>query len=257
MSASSIIFTVDASHVAWLTLNRPERRNAFDDAMLDEWQGALERFAADDAARVLVVTGAPPAFCAGVDRVEMSARAAAGESSASDRDDTLARVQRIQRTLHSLDKPTIAAINGPARGAGADLALGCSLRLMARSATIAESYIQLGLVPGAGAAWLLPRIVGQQRALEWLWTGRVVDAAEAEKSGLVLRAVDDEQLRSETEQLARTIAEQSPPALRAMRHLVESGASTTLPDHLDIVRAEMRALRRTPEHVERVHRKRP
>jgi enoyl-CoA hydratase/carnithine racemase len=146
----------------------------------------------------------------------------------------------------------IAAINGAARGAGLDMALMCDLRIMARSATLAETYINVGLIAGDGGTYYLPRLIGIPRALELFWTGRVVDADEAERIGLVSRVVADEALMPVTYELARAIAAQPFEAVRAYKRAVYQGMTMSLDAHLDMVSSHTSLLRDTPEHRERV-----
>ena len=215
--AETILYDLDADGVATLTLNRPEKRNAFDSAMVDAWHERLVAFGDDDNARVLIVTGAGTAFCAGGDTGSMAERA--NQNGLERKNYLWRKVHRIHRTMSDLDKPVIAAINGSARGAGLDMALCCDFRLMAASATVAETYIHLGLSAGNGGAWFLPRLVGMQQALAMLLTGRVVDAQEAKAIGLVLDVVPDDELQQRALELAREIAEKPVEAVRILKRL--------------------------------------
>ena len=191
----AILLAVDADGIATLTLNRPDQLNAFDLEMVDAWRAALEQAEADERVKVIVVTGAGRAFCAGGDFEEM---AKFSEMDSMGRKDFLYRhVHRIALTLERMEKPVIAAVNGAARGAGCDMALMCDIRLMASSATLAESYINIGLMAGDAGAWYLPRLIGTARALELFWTGRVVGAEEADRIGMVNRVVPDAELTGE------------------------------------------------------------
>lgn len=241
-----ILYAVAADGVATLTLNRPEKRNAFDNRMIEEWLQALVRFDADPAARVLIITGAGSAFCAGGDTSAMADR---GAQNALEQKDYLWRnVHRIPLAMTRLDKPTIAAINGNARGAGMDMALYCDFLLMADTATVAESYIDIGLVAGDGGAWVLPRRVGMQRGLELLLTGRVIDASEAERIGLILKAVPAADLMEEATTLARSIAGKPSSAVRIMKRLAYQSQELPLATHLDLVSSHMPVVKDTDEH---------
>ena len=241
-----VLFTIDAHGIGTLTLNRPAQLNAFDLPMIEAWRAALESAEADDRVRVIVVTGTGRAFCAGGDFDEM---AKFSELDSLGRKNFLYRhVHRIALTLERMEKPVIAAINGAARGAGCDMALMCDLRVMASSATLAESYIDIGLMAGDAGAWFLPRLIGTARALELFWTGRTVDAQEAERIGMVNRVVPDEELMAATYALARTIAAKPQQAVRFFRRAVYQSQTMALATHLDMVSSHMAVLEDTPEH---------
>ena len=172
-----------AEGIARIVLDRPERMNAFTFEMIDAWTAALQRCRSDDDVKVVIVTGAGSAFCSGGDIVEMGERL---EHTPEQRKGELfQRIQRIPLALEDLDKPVIAAVNGVATGAGMDLALMCDLRYAAHSARFAETYVKVGLVPGAGGAHFLPRLVGVSKALELFLTGDFIDADEALRIGIV------------------------------------------------------------------------
>jgi enoyl-CoA hydratase/carnithine racemase len=239
-------FQVDADGIGTLTLNRPDQLNAFDLPMIEAWRAALEAAETDDRVKVIVVTGAGRAFCAGGDFEEM---AKFSEMDSLARKNFLYRnVHRIPLALERMDKPVIAAINGAARGAGLDMALMCDIRLMAKSATLAESYINIGLIAGDAGSWFLPRLVGTARALELFWTGRVVGAEEAERIGMVNRMVADAELLGETYALARTIAGKPQQAIRFFRRAVYQSQTMSLATHLDMVSSHMAVLEDLPEH---------
>jgi enoyl-CoA hydratase/carnithine racemase len=245
-----VLLDKDRDGVATLTLNRPEKYNAFTKDMIVLWARLLAECEEDPAVRVIVLTGAGKAFCSGGDIGAQKERA---KNDALERKDFLFRhVHKIARTMGQMDKPVIAAINGAARGAGLDMALMCDLRVMAESATLAESYIDVGLIAGDGGTYYLPRLIGVARALELFWTGRVVGAAEAERIGMVSRAVPDAELMPVTRQLARSIAAQPFEAVRAYKRAVYQGMTMSLDAHLDMVSSHTSILRDTPEHRQRV-----
>lgn len=245
-----VLFSKDRDGIATLTLNRPEKYNAFTKDMIITWSRLLAECEEDPSVRVIVLTGAGKGFCSGGDIGVQKERA---KNDALERKDFLFRyVHTIARTMQRLDKPVIAAINGAARGAGLDMALMCDLRMMAQSATLAETYIDVGLIAGDGGTYYLPRLIGVARALELFWTGRVVDAAEAERIGLVTRAVPDDELLPVTYNVARTIAAQPFEAVRAYKRAVYQGMTMSLDAHLDMVSSHTSILRDTPEHRERV-----
>jgi len=245
-----VLLTKDADGIATLTLNRPEKYNAFTKDMVILWGRLLAECEEDPAVKVIVLTGAGKAFCSGGDIGAQKERA---KNDALERKDFLFRyVHRIPRLMAHLDKPVIAAINGAARGAGLDMALMCDLRIMAESATLAESYIDVGLIAGDGGTYYLPRLIGIPRALELFWTGRVIGAAEAERIGMVCRAVPDAELMATTYELARSIASQPFEAVRAYKRSVYQGMTMSLDAHLDMVSAHTSILRDTPEHRAKV-----
>jgi enoyl-CoA hydratase/carnithine racemase len=245
-----ILLSIDSFGVATLTLNRPERSNAFTLAMINEWRAALVEAEQDSNVKVIVVTGAGKAFCAGGDARAMADRAE--EGAIAQKDFLWRNVHTIALTLERLDKPVIAAINGAARGAGLDMALMCDIRLIAESATVAESYINLGLVAGDGGSWLLPRLVGIDWALELCWTGEVLSAKQALDLGLVTHVVPDGELMNATLELARKIAGQPQDAVRMFKRAIYQGLSMPFPAHLDMISSHVTVLRDSAEHRQRV-----
>jgi len=206
-----------AEGVARIVLDRPERMNAFTFEMIDAWAAALQRCRTDDDVKVVIVTGAGSAFCSGGDIVEMGERL---EHTPEQRKSELFhRIQRIPLTLEDLDKPVIAAVNGVATGAGLDLALMCDLRYAAESARFAETYVKVGLVPGAGGAHFLPRLVGVSKALELFLTGDFIDADEALRIGIVNKVFPDASLTDEVDKIARRMTDAPTLTLR-IRHFL-------------------------------------
>jgi len=236
--------------IATITLNRPEKKNAFTTEMLYAWGDALLECAKREDVRVVVLTGAGDAFCSGGDVNNMKDRA---EDTAYQRKVALAeRVHRIPLILESFEKPLIVAVNGVATGAGMDMALMGDIRIAASSARFAETYMRIGIFSGDGGAWFLPRIVGTAKALDLLWTGRFIDAAEAERMGIVSRVVPDEQLMSATYELASQIAVQPPIAVRMMKRAVYQSERMDLRTHLDMASSHMAAIFSTQDHREAV-----
>jgi enoyl-CoA hydratase/carnithine racemase len=180
VAAAPLLYEVDEG-IATLTLNRPDKLNAFNIPMIDAWAEALARARTDPGVRVVVVTGRGRAFCAGGDLGEMAEKLDA--EAFRHKDYLWEHVHRIALTLEDLDKPVIAALNGVAVGAGLDMALMCDLRFAAAEARFAEGYLKVGLVPGDGGAWYLPRLVGVAKALELFWSGEAIDAQEALRAG--------------------------------------------------------------------------
>src|SRR5690606_32607728 len=190
--SDNLLFDING-HIATITLNRPEKLNAFTTEMLYAWADALQECQRNDQVRVVVLTGTGRGFCSGGDVNSMGERKQA--ETPIERKASLAnRVHRIPLLMDELDKPVLVAINGVATGAGLDMALMGDIRIAAASARMAETYVRVGIMAGDGGAWYLPRIVGIPRALELLWSGRFVDAEEAERIGLVNKVVPDEEL---------------------------------------------------------------
>jgi enoyl-CoA hydratase/carnithine racemase len=238
-------FRVDGP-IGRITLNRPERMNAFTFEMIDAWADALIACRQDERVRVVVVTGKGAAFCSGGDIVQMSERL---EQTPEQRKAELSdRVQRIPLALEDLDKPVIAAVNGVATGAGMDLALMCDLRYAAASARFAETYINVGLVPGAGGAHFLPRLVGVAKALELLFTGRFVDAQEAERLGIVNQVFADEVFEEEVNRIAQKIASAPLLSLRLMKRAVYQGMRNDLRTNLDLISSHYAVATASEEH---------
>jgi enoyl-CoA hydratase/carnithine racemase len=222
--------------IATITLNRPQRRNAFTLDMLESWADALEEAERDDDVRVLVVVGAGEHFCSGVDLDQLTGV----EPTPIERRRLLTdHVHRVVRGLARLDKPVIAALRGHAVGAGLDLALMCDLRFAGTSARLAEGYIRIGLVPGAGGCYLLPRLVGVAKALELLLSGDPVTADEALRIGLVNRVYDDESLIEETYDFAARVAAAPPVATQLIKRATYQSAGSDLATSLDLVSSHM------------------
>ncbi|HWB66086.1 MAG TPA: enoyl-CoA hydratase-related protein [Mycobacteriales bacterium] len=237
--------------IAIVTLDRPETRNVIsDEPIVSELPAACAAFNADPSIRAVVLTGAGSAFSAGgnvrkmLDREGMFAGSPA-EIAAAYR----SGIQTLIRAVHGLAMPSVAAVNGPAIGAGFDLALACDLRLAARTAKFGETFVTLGLVAGDGGSWLLPRVVGEQRAAELAFTGRVIDADEAVRLGVVLDVYDADALLPAALDLARTIASQPGLATRYTKRLLRNAQTGSFDEVLDAA-AEMQAeLHGTAEHL--------
>src|ERR1700730_18617840 len=237
--------------IATITLNRPERMNAFTWEMVDAWAEALQEAQKNDQVHVIIVTGAGKAFCSGGDIQNMGQRQ---ERTPLMRKNELAgHVHRIPLALESVDKPVIAAINGAATGAGLDLALQCDLRFAAASARLGETYVRVGLVPGAGGTWFLPRLVGTAKALELFWTGDLVDAHEAERIGLVNQVVPDAELMTATRALAEKIARGPQLSIRFIKRAVKEGMHSDLRAALDLISSHYAVVATSADHREAVN----
>lgn len=234
-------------HIATITLNRPGAKNAFSLEMISLWREYLEKAKRDDAIRVIIVTGTGDTFCSGGDIRDM----VEGKLKSWDMKRFLwDGVHRIVLTLEDLDKPVIAAINGAAMGAGMDMAIIYDLRVCSDRARLAESYIMMGLVPGDGGAYFLPRLVGVSKGLELLLTGDILNPEEALRLGIVNRVVPHENLMEETMKLAEKIAGKPPLAVRMMKRAVYQGQTSTLRAHLDYISSQISLLSETEDHVE-------
>ncbi|UCF82022.1 MAG: enoyl-CoA hydratase/isomerase family protein [Desulfobacteraceae bacterium] len=235
------------NHVAIITLNRPEARNAFSHEMITLWNDYLKQARGNNTVRVIIVTGAGDTFCSGGDIREM----AEGRLQSWDMKSFLwDGVHRIILTLEDLDKPVIAAINGAAMGAGMDMAIMCDIRMCSENARFAESYINMGVIAGDGGAYFLSRLVGTSKALELLLTGEVVSPEEALQLGIVNRVVPHEDLTKETIALAETIAHKPPLAVRMMKRSVYQAQTGSLRSHLDYISSQMALLSETDDHRE-------
>ena len=244
-----LLFDVE-DKVATITLNYPEKLNAFNNEMLHAWAARLVECRGRDDVRVIVVTGAGRGFCSGGDTSGMGRNSLGGPREAKE---SLQRnIHPIALTLQTIDKPVIAALNGVAAGAGLDMALHCDIRYAAASARFAETYTRVALVPGNGGAWFLPRIVGVQRALEMLWTAEFVNAKQAMEIGLVLDVFPDETFREDVMRIAKKIANNAPISVRYIKRLVYQGQTMDLRTHFDEVSSHMIVARTSSDHIEAI-----
>jgi enoyl-CoA hydratase/carnithine racemase len=246
----AVLYTREGDIVT-LTLNRPETRNAISDHdMVDAIVAALERLSADDA-RVAILTGAAPAFSSG-GNIKTFGAATAGRAPVETRRYYVQGIQRIPLAFERLEVPVIAAVNGPAIGAGCDLACMCDLRIASQSARFAESFVKLGLIPGDGGAWLLQRAVGYAKAAEMSLTGDTIDAAEALACGLVSQVLPDAQLMDAARALALRIAANPPHAVRMTKKLLQQARQARLDEVLQHAAALQSLMHVTADHAEAV-----
>lgn len=210
--------------VALITLNRPEARNALSLGMIDSLVNALQEANRDDEVKVIVITGAGKSFCAGGDVKAM------GQEKEPSLEDNIKRlrygVHRIPLTVRKIDKPIIAMVNGAAVGAGCDFTLMCDIRIASDQARFGELFVRVGLAPGDGGTFFLPRIVGIAKACELIWTGDIVDAKEAERIGMVTKVVPHEKLREETMAFAKRIASGPNLSIRMAKQSIYEGLTT-------------------------------
>lgn len=238
--------------VATLTLNRPAARNAFSSVeQFDAFANALQATGSDDGVSVLILTGAGSSFCAGGDVKDMQARTGFAAGTPLELRDTYRRaVQRTIKLLFDLEVPTIAAVNGAAIGLGCGLASACDIRIAADGARFAESFIRLGLIPGDGGAWFMQRLVGVSKASELLFTGDTIDAAEAERIGLVSRVVHPDHLLPAAAELAERIAAQPPRALRMTKRLIREAQRAPLDTIFELSASFQALAQRSEDHQE-------
>jgi 2-(1,2-epoxy-1,2-dihydrophenyl)acetyl-CoA isomerase len=236
--------------VAELAINRPDRLNALTPEVFAALRDALDRCETDETVRCIILTGAGRAFCAGQDLTADLPRGADGSLDIGgmlDRD-----YNPLVRRLRDLAKPVVAAVNGPAVGAGASLAMGCDIILAARGAYFQQAFVHIGLMPDAGGTWLLPRMVGAKRAAALMLTGDRMSADEAERFGLVYRVFDDVTFMTDVVTFAQKLTAGSLSAMAAVKSALASSAESTLDQQLDQERELQAMLGRTPDFAEGV-----
>jgi 2-(1,2-epoxy-1,2-dihydrophenyl)acetyl-CoA isomerase len=245
MAYQTIEFKLEGG-VARLTLNRPDRLNSFTVEMHEEVADALSKL---DDARVLVLTGAGRGFCAGQD---LNDRAVAPGQSVDLGESVEKRYNPLIRRLTSLSLPVIARVNGVAAGAGANIALACDIVIAAKSAKFIQSFAAIGLIPDSGGTWVLPRLVGQARALGLALTAEPLPAEKAAEWGLIWKAVDDERLDEEVDALAARFAAAPTKGLARIKKMIRASWGHSLDEELDFQRDAMRELGFTRDYREGV-----
>jgi len=242
MAAYDGVLVEIAGGTGTVTLNRPDKLNAFDEPTCRELIEALRMLAASDVVRVIVLTGAGRAFCAGADLSVL------GEDGAS----LVAAGKDVALTIRAAPQPVLAAVNGPAAGGGANLALACDYRIASDQASIGQVFNKLGLVPDWGGSFFLPRLVGTSRALELVWSARMVPADEALALGLFDRVVPHPALATETRRLAEQWAAQPAAAVRRAKQALYLSEVSSLGSMLDLEIAQQNELFATPEARQRI-----
>jgi enoyl-CoA hydratase/carnithine racemase len=249
-AASDEIVTELDGHVAIIRFNRPEAMNTITSKMLDQLSEHLLAADKNRDVRCIILTGTGRAFCAGLD-VKSQAEgngmlSGVGSGGASELD-----MRNTPPTvLHALDTPTIAALNGGAAGYGLDLALGCDIRIAARSAKLSMAFAKRGILPESGGTWLLPRIVGYAKAAELSFTGRTLSAEDAHGHGLVNHVVSDGDLMETTMAMAIEVAENAPLAVRAIKRMMRMGETETFEQNVHHVFLQLLPLLRTKDFQE-------
>jgi len=247
--------------VATLTLHRDDVRNELTGTLLaGEIVAVADWISREESISVLVLTGMGAAFCAGGNIKHMHERGLPGNEGGTFSGDAYTvqnryrhGIQRMALAMHKLEVPSIAAVNGAAVGAGCDLACMCDIRIGSTEAKIGETFVNLGLIPGDGGAWFLQRVVGYQRAAEMTFSGRLLDAAEAQAIGLFLETVPPEALLPRARTLAESFAAKPPQALRLAKRLLRAAQGTApLPDHLELCAVFQGLAHNTEDHTEAV-----
>lgn len=236
-------------HVARVTYDRPDAMNAYNEALLRGAVDAFERLDERDEVRAIVLTGAGDAFCAGVDLKDMPLRP---EMDFAEYETGLGLFQNVVRTIRGIDTPVVAAVNGYALGAGCDTALACDFRVASDEGVLGETFIDVGFVPGDGGAFLLPRLVGEERAKELIFTGRKLSGEEIEEWGLARETVSADALLESATEFAARLADRPPVALSLGKRLVNESFDVDLERALaDATRAQ-RICSQTADHEEAV-----
>jgi enoyl-CoA hydratase/carnithine racemase len=228
-ATNEVLYQV-SDQVATITLNRPDAQNTISGPMLAALSSHLLQANDDPGVRAIVITGSGRFFCAGLDL-----RGGGIASGLSDKRSTPSNLDLRNApptVLHSLDTPTICALNGSAAGYGMDLALGCDIRIMADSAKLAAAFTARGVVPESGGTWILPRLLGWSKAAEIIFTGRTLQADECERLGLVSRIVAAEETLAAAQELGREIAANAPLAVQASKRMMRMGMNETFDDHV-------------------------
>lgn len=251
---SDILLWDQEDHVLTLTMNRPEERNALSSPeIFDAFEDAFRRISNDLSIRAVVLTGAGSAFCSGGNVKQMYRKEGVAAGSPADiRATYKGSLLRLPRSLWELEVPVIAAVNGPAFGAGCDLALTCDMRLASEAARFSAIFAKLGMVPVDGGAWLLPRLVGPAKAAEMIFTGDVIDAHKALEMGLVSRVTPADDLLSEAKKLARRIASNPPQAVRMSKRLLREATNSSFFAALELSAALQAVSHHTKDHDEAV-----
>lgn len=253
MDAQTVIY--DAIHdggdgYAVITLNRPDKLNAFNEELHAALAEALDRAEQEDAVRAILLTGAGRGFCAGQD---LSDRRFPTGGAAPDLGDTIERLYNpLVRRIRALPKPVVCAVNGVAAGAGANVALACDLVLAARSARFIQAFCRIGLVPDSGGTFFLPRLIGEARAKALTLLGMPLSAEQAEAWGMIWQVHDDGDLMAEARKLCADLAAQPTTALGLLKKALHASAAQDLDAQLDLERDLQRAAGRTQDYREGV-----
>ncbi|ATH12757.1 enoyl-CoA hydratase [Delftia acidovorans] len=236
-----------------LTMNQPETRNALTgNTAAEEFVQVCDEIRRDASVKAVILTGAGPIFSSGGNVKDMQRFFDDALTPDAIREEYRQGIQRIPRALNQLDVPVICAVNGPAIGAGLDLTCMCDIRIASETATFAESFVRVGIVPGDGGAWLLPRAVGRAKAAEMAFTGEAIDAQQALACGLVSRVVPADQLLPTARELADKIAANPGAVMRMTKRLLREGEHSTLESLLELSAGYQALAHKTADHREAV-----
>ena len=248
MEYKDIIYKKEGG-VATMTLNRPEKMNALSVGMRESMYRVIDDISQDKAVRVLIITGAGRAFCSGMDVQTLNDNANRPRNAERPVETTSQSVS-VHVLMRKCEKPIIAAINGTAVGAGLDLALACDIRITSDKARFSEIYIRRGLLPAEGGIYLLPRLVGMDKACELIWTGDMIDAKEAERIGLVTRVVPHDELEITTRELAEKLAKAAPLAIQRAKRALYAGLEMDFEASMKYIQSLMREIQQSADHKE-------
>ena len=249
----SFLLYEQQDHVVTLTMNEPERRNPLTgNSAVPDFLAAVDRIHNDRSVRAVILTGAGTAFSSGGDIRDMERQASGDVSGMQIRHEYRTGIQRLPLALFNLEVPIIAAVNGAAMGAGLDLACMCDMRIASEHAKFAESFVRLGIIPGDGGAWLLPRLIGMSRASEMSFTGEIIGAELAASWGLVSRVVPASELLPKANELALRIAANPPHAVRLTKRLLREAMHTRMDTLLEMAAAFQALSHQTDDHKEAV-----
>ena len=237
-------------HIATLTLNRPAKLNAFTNEMLEALVASIDECEQRSDVRVVILSGTGRGVSAGGDVSAMGEEVDNRPHTTKER--IYGGVQAFPKRLARFDKPIIAAVNGLAVGGGMDLAMACDFRTAGQSARFAETYAKIGLAPGGGGAYFLPRLVGMGRALELLWTAEFIDAETAKEIGLVNHVFSNESLMEETRKIAQRIASMPPLSVRLIKRAAYQSANTDIETALDLISSHIAVARAGADHPEAI-----
>ncbi len=245
MEFKTLLYSKSADGIVKITINRPEVRNVMNNMVRSEIKQAVEAIQKDDSIRLVIFTGVDKSFIAGADISDFLPM-----NPAKADEFVLTLGQHLYASLEQIKAPVIAMINGYCFGAGMELALCCDMRIASTNAKFGQLEINVGLIPGGGATQRLPRLIGIGRAKEMVFTGRIVDAAEAERIGLVDRVVAPEKLESEVDQIAKAIVSKSPLLINMAKKSINHGVYTDLAAGLEYERANFDMVFTTEDRVE-------
>ncbi|MDP6127815.1 MAG: enoyl-CoA hydratase-related protein [Dehalococcoidales bacterium] len=243
------VLYVKEEGIATLTLNRPDVRNAYVPGIVEGIYQGLEQARGDSEVRVLVITGTGQAFCSGADVKSMGTNEQR-PSTLRYKKGNRSRLNWLSLALQKCDKPIIAAINGVAVGGGLDLALGCDIRIASDKARFSEIYVRRGIIPAQGGVFLLPRLIGLDKACQMILTGEMIEAHEAERIGLVTKVVPHEELEHTTRDLAEKLAKSAPLAVQEAKRAIYKSLDTDLASSLEYTDSVQRDLIASDDHKE-------